>query len=177
MALVELLAAVPPPATPKHNGSEAVKALTTAGLVLPLPGDLVAFAARYGSGMFSDTLIIHNPFDPDYTSQVEEVSRCYRELKQAEGDAVIPYRVYPDRPGLLLCGSEVNGGMIFWLTEGEPDQWPLVLMTCDFQFERRDESLTSFLAQVFSGRTGCVLWDLRWVQANLVGAAFHGDSD
>jgi hypothetical protein len=173
LAIEDLLALVPPPTQPTDPGSESAKAEVEKRLGLPLPKDIYDYASRYGTGMFSDTLIVHNPFAPDYFDLIGEVSRCYHELKQSEGDAVIPLDVYPTRPGLLVCGSEVNGGMIFWLTDGEPDKWPLILMTVDFQFERRNSSLTTFLAQVFSGHTGCVLWDSEWVRTNLVGVSFR----
>ena len=173
MAIEDLVKVVPPPSNPLDAGSVAARAVIEGRLGFALPNDLYDFVSRYGTGAFSDTLTIHNPFAPNYFEVLDEVSTCYRELKRSEGDTVIPYHVYPASPGLLLCGSEVNGHIIFWLTEGQPDQWPLILMAVDFQFERRDVSLTAFLAQVQSGQTGCVFWDLEWVRNNLVGVAYR----
>lgn len=173
MAVDELVIVVHPPANPIDPGSEVLRADVERRLGQSLPRDIYDYVSRYGTGIFSDTLTIHNPFSPDYFEVLSEVSKCYQDLKEAEGDAVIPYKIYPASPGLLVCASEVNGGMLFWLTEGAPDEWPLILMTVDFQFERRNMSLTTFLAQVFNGQTGCVLWNLEWAQHNLVGVAFH----
>jgi hypothetical protein len=90
--------------------------------------------------------------------------KYFRDLKRAEGDQFIPYDIYPKSPGLLVWGSDVNGHMMFWLTEGQPEKWPLVLMTVDGQFEQLQMSTTTFLARVFSGAMECILWDKEWIK-------------
>jgi len=177
MPLSHLLSLVHPPDVPINSGSPTLRQELESKINLILPEDIYDFAARYGSGMFSDTLAILNPFSASYLEVITEVSDCYRDLKKSEGNSTISYDIYPANPGLLVCGTEVNGGLIFWLTEGDPSSWPLILMTVDFQFERRDVSLTKFLGQVFGGQTGCVLWDINWVRSNLVGSRFNPMQD
>jgi SMI1 / KNR4 family (SUKH-1) len=172
VAIEELIHVVPPPSNPIDSGSESRITEIENRLGVSLPKDILEFASRYGTGRFSDTLTIINPFSPGYFELINEVSTCYRDLKRDEGDECIPYEVYPSHPGLLVCGHEVNGHILFWLTEGEPDQWPLILMAVDFEFERLNVSLTTFLTHVFGGQRGCVLWDLEWVRNNLVGVRF-----
>jgi hypothetical protein len=72
--------------------------------------------------------------------------------------ANIPYSVYPDAPGLLPWGRDENGSVMLWLTEGEPNDWPIVLVRIEGGHERWDLSLTSFLAGTFGNRIKCLLW-------------------
>ena len=58
-------------------------------------------------------------------------------------------------PGLLAVGSDDNGRFIFWLTEGEPDDWPILVWPLDRHFVRIEKSLTEFLYQLFSGALDC----------------------
>jgi hypothetical protein len=173
VAIEELIAAVPPPGHPSEAGPlDAVPDIEKA-LGTPLPKDAFEFGLRYGSGMFADTLEVYNPFSSNYLVTVHEVCDVYRDLKAQEGDEFIPYDIYPKSPGLLVWGRDVNGHMLFWLTIGQPDQWPLMLMTVDGQFERWACQMTSFLARVFMGEMGCILWDKDWVKQNFVGILFH----
>jgi hypothetical protein len=173
MAIDELIAVVAAPPKPTEAGPLALLPKVENTLGIRLPKDIVDFGLRYGSGMFGDTIEVYNPFSASYLDAVNQVSDCYRSLKEAEGSEFIPYNIFPEKPGLLVCGSEVNGHILFWLTDGQPDNWPLILMTVDGQFERWDTSVTSFLARILRGKTGCVLWDKDWVKANLVGVAFR----
>jgi hypothetical protein len=119
---------------------------------------------------------VYNPFASDYLDRVRMVGDCYRDLKAAEGDEFIPYGIFPTSPGLLAWGDEVNGNVLFWLTEGEPDAWPVVLFSRhDGSFERWDMPMTAFLAKVFSGEMVCVLGDMAWLKENYAGIRFLPD--
>jgi hypothetical protein len=53
--------------------------------------------------------------------------------------------------------------MMFWLTEGEPDNWPTVVMSRhDGAFERWNMPMTSFLAKIIKGEIACIVWDKGW---------------
>lgn len=169
----ELIDAVPPPEKPRENGPLENLSVIENALGTSLPKDIVEFGMQYGTGMFADTLEVYNPFSGRYLESVSQVSGCYRDLKRAEGDQFIPFEIYPKSPGLLVSGSDANGHMMFWLTEGRPEDWPLVLMTVDATFERLDMSITTFLARIFSGTMECILWDKEWIKSNFVGIAFH----
>jgi hypothetical protein len=173
MAVSELVAVVPPPENPTEAGPPEEWPGIESAIGIPLPLDVRDFGLRYGSGMFADTVEAYNPFSAKYLEIISQVSDCYRDLKCAEGDKFIPYRIYPDKPGLLVWGSDVNGHMMFWLTEGEPSRWPLILMTVDGQFERWDMPMTTFLASIFQGKMSCILWDEEWIKKNFVGITFH----
>lgn len=173
MAIDELIAVVPPPHNPTETGSLEAWSAIECAIGIALPEEIRDFGLRYGSGMFGDTVEVYNPFSVNYLDTIRQVSDCYRDLKRAEGHEFIPYHIYPDKPGLLVWGSDVNGHMMFWLTEGEPAQWPLILMTVDAQFERWNVPITTFLARIFQGEIGCILWDKDWIKQNFVGIVFH----
>ena len=65
--------------------------------------------------------------------------------------------------------------MLFWLTEGPPGRWPLVLLDPDDRFHRFDIPLAEFLFRLFSGKTDC--WagdrDAAWFKARRDSVAFR----
>jgi hypothetical protein len=63
------------------------------------------------------------------------------------------FPVFPDPGGLLSVGADINGNTLFWLTKGEPDEWPVVYMDDDFlEYDLYEMSLTTFLVEWISGR-------------------------
>lgn len=75
------------------------------------------------------------------------------------GDEEIPFPVFPDNPGLLMWAGDDNGNSLLWLTEGLPDEWPVMIYPRQGDgFERLELSATSFLAYAFSRRIVCSVW-------------------
>ena len=68
------------------------------------------------------------------------------------------YPFYPHPGGLFPIGQEDNGNyVIHWLMEGEPDDWPIVVLLYrghvpDWTF---DGNLTAFLAALFRMEIDC----------------------
>ena len=55
--------------------------------------------------------------------------------------------------GLLPWGGTENGDTLFWLTEGEADNWSVLINESHSpEFERYNEDMTSFLAKLITGR-------------------------
>jgi SMI1-KNR4 cell-wall len=165
MGLQELVAVVPAPLAPKNTGSlqewEAVeKTLGTA-----LPSDFRDFCMRYGSGVFNDpgrlAITVRNPlareFQEQFRTDCEFLQGIKAELTEL-GDEHFPYAVFPESPGLLLWGEDDNGNTLYWLTDGAPGNWPLVLWPHGYSFEHVDMSMTSFLAGEFSREIKCSFW-------------------
>ena len=151
---------IPPPENPVESGPMTLRPTIERTLGLALPDDLYDFAMVYGTGRFvtsafSGLLQIANPFSPGFAEEVADQASMCRQIKKAEGDSYIPYWIYPERPGLLSLGSDENGRLVFWLTEGEPDHWSILVWTLERQFRRSDKSLTEFLYQLFSGKIDC----------------------
>jgi hypothetical protein len=70
-----------------------------------------------------------------------------------------PYGAFPPTPGLILWADDDNGCMLFWLTEGDPDRWPILVTPPDgYSWERFELPMTAFLARAFSRQLHCVLW-------------------
>jgi hypothetical protein len=80
-------------------------------------------------------------------------------MKELAGRDEFPYQAFPPTPGLILWADDDNGCMFFWLTEGDPDNWPvLVTPPRGYHWERFDLPVTSFLARAFSRQLTCVPW-------------------
>ncbi|HTU17709.1 MAG TPA: SMI1/KNR4 family protein [Gemmataceae bacterium] len=170
---------IPPPEQPTEAGSSKLRRSVERALGSPLPTDLYEFALVYGSGRFHSResgclLQICNPFSGAFFDQVVDWANLCRDLKKAEGDSYIPYDLYPERPGLLALGDDDNGRFIFWLTEGEPDEWPILVWPLERQFKRIDKSLNEFLYQLFSGTIDCWGGDKRstWFKTHRKELAF-----
>jgi hypothetical protein len=174
MAIDELIAVVPPPPAPFEAGPAERRPEVERALGVVLPDDVCEVGLHYGSGMFAGELEVFNPFSVKYLEQVEMVSACYRQLKQAEDEEAIPYDIFPKAHGLLPWGVTGNGHVMFWVTRGEANQWLTVLLRSgEMDFQELHAPITSFLARVFVGPMPCVLWEVEWQVENFVGKAFQ----
>src|SRR5437762_2069341 len=106
MAISDLKAIVTPPIQPLEAGPSNRWARIQKTLGFPLPSDLRDFGLNYGTGIFANLgLRVFNPFSANYRRSIDEQSVVWRSLKAGEGDAVVPYDVFPKHPGLLPWGS------------------------------------------------------------------------
>src|SRR5580698_10276206 len=98
---------------------------------MKLPADYKSFVKTYGSGLFAGFIRIFNPWDSSpYMSlllSATSVSDMYRQMKGSEGESDLPFPLYPEKCGLLPCGNDENGNYIFWLTQGVPSKWSIVV--------------------------------------------------
>jgi hypothetical protein len=163
MSIEELLHAVPPPDQPLDVGTGSHWREVETSLGLRLPTDLYELCVRYGSGWFGN-IHVHNPFTEDYRVAIEQVLDIFRVLKQDLGGDAVPYRLFPERPGLFPAGSEDNGGVIFFLTEGLPDDWSLLLWDKRTKWEHLAMSITTFVARTLKKDLECAWWDREWLE-------------
>jgi hypothetical protein len=159
VSVEELLEAMPPPASPIHVGKRDGWPKLVRKLGLALPTDWRDFALAYGSGYFGDRITVLNPLGPGFGKVFGKYCTSVDLIKDVIG---MPYEVYPRNPGLLIWGSDDNGNKLFWLTEGESDQWPLVLRTPEGEYETRQMPMTTFLSRVLSNDLRCILWPRRF---------------
>jgi hypothetical protein len=163
MSIERLIALVPPPARPFEVGSVEEWRMVEQKLGTPLPSDFRSFVLTYGSGLFAQFYRVYNPFAAsEFTAlapSVERVCAAVRETKRDWPDSV-PYRVYPDSPGLLPWGNDENGNDYYWLTEGPPDSW-LVLSDegRGEGFREYGRCMTDFLAEVLLGKIEALAGD------------------
>jgi hypothetical protein len=140
---VEFLATVaPPPASPLSNGPLEQWDILQARLGLRLPTDWLAYGQCYGSGGFEGGLTVCNPLHTGAPEWIEY-----------ELGFQLPPPLHPAVPGFLPWGSDDNGNHYGWLTDGEPDQWPVVFVGHEYEdiAERHDGPMTAFLARMFLG--------------------------
>lgn len=152
MSIDELVAVVKPPAQPLEAGPVECWNEIQEKLGTKLPDDLRDFGLTYGTGSFSKLGIrVFNPFAAVFLQWIEEEVGAWRDLKAAEGEEEIPFGVFPESPGLLPWGKDNNGNGLFWLAEGNPEQWPIIVRGEPPKYARFELPLTSFLAQAFTG--------------------------
>jgi hypothetical protein len=62
------------------------------------------------------------------------------------------YRIFPEPGGLLSWGSNQLGDVFWWLTEGEPEQWPVIMWARGpVRTFRFDGGMVEFLCAILSG--------------------------
>jgi hypothetical protein len=153
MAIEELARVVVPPKYAVETGNTERWAEIERILGRQLPKDYYDFAMRYGSGRFQRPfdLEVFNPFSESYPDRLCGLSRMLRDERGLSDRVGIPYGVYPDQPGWLLWGTS-DGDTFCWITEGNPDAWPILLISDrNRSFQQLRMSMTSFLARVFTG--------------------------
>lgn len=159
-SIQKLAELIPPPETPVEPGSHEKREAVEKALRLSLPSHLYEFAAVYGSGSFgtdefSGLLEVFNPFSGVFIEQVKHWSGIWSKTKQAEGEDYIPYGIYTQSPGLLPCGRGEGRRVLFWLTEGDSDKWPLILWPPEKTFHQFNIPLATFLVRLFTGKVDC----------------------
>lgn len=120
---------------------------------IALPTDYKQYLEHYGTGIIGSVVIPYNPFCLRSLPKVHQTCRDWmrqllgiQDLKQHFGTAVFPYPIYPESGGALPWGSTENGDQLFWLTEGEPDSWTVVINEArSSEFEQFDKTMTTFL--------------------------------
>lgn len=159
----ELKRLAPPPTQPVACGIYELWQSVEQALSLQLPEDYKQFINTYGSGGFYDFLSIVSPFDRDNgfsenSNQLKWLAfetEQYKEMKETFGidaPSKFPFNAYPEPEGLMAIGGIETGGNIYYLTEGAPQQWTIVIYAEDFyEFAWCKKSLTEFLVDWLSG--------------------------
>jgi hypothetical protein len=148
MAINELLKIVARPPTPveAENGKTWTRVQKVIGT--RLPRDFRDFGTHYGTGkLCGGYLGVLNPFSVHFVSSVTYLLQATRDNRATHD---YPYQVFPDEPGLLPWGTDENGHTLHWLTEGAPDEWPVVVESHEGELERFNLSMTTFLAKAFT---------------------------
>ena len=146
----DLLRLVPPPRAPVHADGDWAAVRDDLGLALP--GDYRALVTAYGLGQFGDIGLL-TPFaaeaapHADLRCQAGELLDTYRDVL-----GEIPYPLYPRRGGLVPWGGTGNGVMLCWLTEGDPETWPVVVFDYGYRADRYEIGAAGLLHGQLSGR-------------------------
>ena len=122
---------LPPPADPVEPGQPDSWAEIEEDLGTGLPRDYKAFTELYGSGKVDDFLYLFNPFtagqDGNLLAEKDRVLEGYRQTR-ARFPERLPLPPFPKPGGVLPLGWTDNGDELYWVTEGDPDGWPVALL-------------------------------------------------
>ncbi|HRG94663.1 MAG TPA: SMI1/KNR4 family protein [Polyangiaceae bacterium] len=124
--LSRLRALAPPPAQPTASRGDFAE--VEAELGAPLPPDWKALIEAYGYGTFVDFLHLWSPFFAPCTmaSQARATLDADRQLARAWKKAV-PFALFPEPDGALPWANTDNGDVLYWLTWGPPEEWPVAV--------------------------------------------------
>ena len=168
MSITSLIVIVAPPTHPIETGAEAAWRAVESKLKVSYPRDLHDLMVAYGSGMFTnssggDVVYFYNPFAAHYVEFLKGEHGDLREYRREEGKDEFEYPVFPRSPGVFLLGRASMEYDIFYLTHGEPDQWPVMVRSVgDSTFERYQMPLSQFLAELFGGKKRMAPWPAKW---------------
>lgn len=153
MAVEALTGVVAPPEEPLEAGPESDWEAVQTDLGIRLPNDLLDFCLVYGSGTFVELgMTVFNPFSISYRHRLDATASRVQSLKDAEGDAEVPFDVFPQLPGLFPWGYDDQGAGLFWLAEGDPDDWVILVRGHEStEYHHYEMPLTTFLAEVMQG--------------------------
>lgn len=118
---------VPPPEAPYLGGGTWQE--LSGELGSRLPAEYVALMDRYGAGCWAGWLRFVTPLRPagrGFVRHAEETLDAYRTLR-ADFPENLPLAVWPEPGGFLPFANSIDGDHLGWLTEGEPDDWPLIV--------------------------------------------------
>src|SRR4051794_14994861 len=127
MTIENLLKAVPPPAATFEAFLGPWEEIE-AELGTALPQDYKDFVRLYGLGYFMQFLGVSVPRSQNPNTRLEAcVPRASETFRIFAGDEELPYSLWPTPGGLVSFGSTDFGDQLFWLSEGLPSEWRVVV--------------------------------------------------
>jgi hypothetical protein len=118
---------VPPPQAPYLGGGTWEELFERLGT--RLPAEYVALMDRYGAGCWSNWLRFFTPLRTNGRGLVDHAAQmldAYRSVR-ADFPQYHPLPVWPEPGGFLPFARSIDGDQLGWLTEGDPDAWPLIV--------------------------------------------------
>jgi len=117
-----------PPRAPESATGDWAAVETELGTTLPV--DYKALIGLYGSGAFIDFLGLYNPFDVRKTvalaPNIHSMGEANRTILALSPD-YLPHPPFPAPGGLLPFASTSSAHYLYWVTNGPPDKWPVVV--------------------------------------------------
>ena len=118
-----------------------------------LPQDYKDFVRLYGAGYFMEFLGVSVPRSKNPNTRFESEVGLICGTFADWDDEELPYPMWPDPGGLIPFGGTDNGDYLFWLPQGAPDDWGVVVWDRGMQqFEALNCGLTDFLAGLATGK-------------------------
>jgi hypothetical protein len=127
---------------------------------MTLPADFKRLINTYGVGSFLNFIYPLSPFAP-FDAAINLLSgstlqrlRAYRSGQDEFPQYSPPFPAYPHKFGLFPWAITINGDTLFWLRQGTPDKWPVIICNSKFTeiYDRFDCTATEFLCRLFTGK-------------------------
>ncbi|MDQ0233131.1 SMI1/KNR4 family protein [Metabacillus malikii] len=126
----KLFKILPPPEIPQKTGDKEKWLRFFDTLGTELPSDYVKFIETYGTGGIDNFLWILTPFVNDenvnYLGRQKEMTDAYIQSKE-NFPQYYKHDVYPSSGGIIPWAYTDNGDELYWLTDGKPDEWKIVV--------------------------------------------------
>jgi hypothetical protein len=161
MTIDYLVNEIKPPKNPSETPAQGGWVPVEKRIGTLLPDDYKEFIELYGSGCIDKFLWVFNPFSLNENLNLERQlsiqARVLADLK-LYGE-VIPYKTFPDKGGILPFGVTENGDVLFWRTEGMPNDWSVVVNDARAPAWNSFElSMTQFLAELLQRKLVCSIF-------------------
>ncbi|ALC89081.1 hypothetical protein AM500_04190 [Bacillus sp. FJAT-18017] len=154
-----LLNVLIPPAVPVNAGTDSEWKHVETRLGTRLPDDYKSFIEMYGTGSIDNFLWVLNPFEKNENLSLFETGKALIEaylVSQSNFPEDYPYTVFPSEGGLLPWGLTDNGDELYWLTTGDPNDWPVVVYeTRSADNYKYSLSVTEFLGKCLTREMAC----------------------
>lgn len=130
-SLERLGSQVPPPQSPVRADGDWAE-FSRRNSFLP-PSDYRALVRRYGAGTFGDWLLLIEPFHPTIPFIAAAARECQdlRGVQRQFPDFYPAWPIWPHPGGFLPWAMTGTGDHIGWRTEGDADDWTVLLWTRD----------------------------------------------
>jgi len=148
--------------TPKREYGEIDWCELESYLKTSLPQEYKQFVSTYGPGGIDGFIWFYGPFENhsniNFREQVNSGLAVYKEMKQKFPD-LYQFDLFPKVGGLLPFGITDNGDTLYWLTNGEPDNWSIVVHDVRSpEYEIYDIKFTSFLILLLNKDIECKIF-------------------
>jgi hypothetical protein len=162
MSLEALRALLAKPASPIEadapaGGWEAVERC----LGVALPADYKAFLAEYGTGSVAGFFWVQNPFSlvRPWFPWLSSALSAQAVVRASSGGKSTSFPLFPEANGVLPFGHTDNGDLLGWITEGDPDEWAVLVASPRAGTEDLVmSSMSQLLADLLSGAYRCPLF-------------------
>ncbi|MFE7244731.1 hypothetical protein [Streptomyces sp. NPDC057580] len=122
------------------------------GLRTGLPDDYITLAESYPRLEIGQFLFVTSPAPGGEAGFVEAKKEDLAGAEDmAQKGMLGGYPAFPESGGLLLWGSSIDGDEFYWRTEGQPNEWTVVVAGRNDDWFHYEGSLTGYLAWLCSG--------------------------
>ena len=127
------------------------------GIELPL--DYKEFINAYGTGSRNDFMWILTPFDKseyiNFTTMGPKICKAYVTSKLTCPD-YFKHDVFPTTGGILPWGYTENGDELYWLTEGNSNEWKIIVYESrSSDFYEYNMGMVQFIYELITKKITC----------------------